>query len=60
MKWWIVAKPKRFVSFQGSPQHDFTEFARIDLFTGSTYEMEEPCTSMWDIEAILLTPGTRL
>jgi hypothetical protein len=60
MKWWIIAKPKRRISFQASSQYDFSEFARIDLFTAPTYEMEEPCTSMWDLEAILLTPGTRL
>lgn len=60
MKWWIVARPK--LQLQGLSQYDFSDFARIDLFAGSksTYEMEDPCTSMWDLEAVLLTPGTRL
>lgn len=56
MKWWIVARPK-----QPTLSHDdFALFARSDIFMSSSYQMEAPCTSMWDLEAILLTPGTRL
>jgi hypothetical protein len=60
LKWWIVAKPKKTISFQGSSQYDFSEFASIDLFTQSEYDVEAPCSFLWDLEAILLSPGTRL
>jgi len=60
MKWWIVAKPKAHISLRGSSQHDFSEFGSIDLFTRPDYKMEDPNTSMWDLEAVVLTPGTRL
>jgi hypothetical protein len=60
MKWWIVAKPKERISFQGSYQYDFSEFGSINLFTQSGYELEKPNTFMWDLEAVALTPGTRL
>jgi len=60
LKWWIVAKPKKTISFQGSSHYDFSEFASTDLFTQSEYEVEAPSTSIWDLEAVLLSPGTRL
>ena len=60
LKWWIVAKPKKHIPLRGSSHYDFSEFASIDLFTQSTYELEDPCTLVWDLEAVLLSPGTRL
>ena len=60
MKWWIVVKPKKCISFRGFYQYDFSEFGSIDLFTRADYEVEEPNTPMWDLEAVMLTPGTRL
>jgi hypothetical protein len=60
MKWWIVAKPKERISFGGSYGHDFSEFASIDLFTRPDYEVEDANIHMWDLEAVMLTPGTRL
>lgn len=60
MKWWIVGKPKKHISSEASSPYDFSEFARIGLLMESGFELEEPCTSIMDLEAILLTPGTRL
>ena len=57
MKWWIVARPKDSTRLS---HQDFTQFARTDIFMTSDYRMEEPCKSMWNLEAVLLTPGTRL
>lgn len=57
-KWWVVAKPKGRLPDQVGC--DFSDFAHIDLFTESHYEVEDPCLTLWDLEAILLTPGTRL
>src|SRR5271168_1959482 len=48
-KWWIVAKEKNKAPTFGS----------TTLFLGE-YELEEPNTDLWDIEAILLQPGMRL
>ena len=59
MKWWIVARPKQ-ATLQSLCHDDFAQFARTDIFMSSNYQMEKPCTSMWDLEAVLLTPGTRL
>jgi uncharacterized protein YceK len=47
-KYWILARPKQEL-----------DFASIDLFTGS-YDQECANEDKWDLEAILLLPGTRL
>ena len=48
-KWWIVAKEK----------NNAPTFGSTSLFLGE-YELEEPNVDLWDLEAILLQPGTRL
>ena len=48
-KWWIIAKQKDKAPTFGS----------TTLFLGE-YQLEEPNTDLWDIEAILLQPGMRL
>src|SRR5271169_4001099 len=53
-KWWIVAKPKRNESLNPLPLFDFYQFADINMFTRPEYELEEPCSSLWDLEAVLL------
>jgi hypothetical protein len=48
MKWWLVAKPKLGSSFSG-----------ISLFM-KNYDLSAINNDKWDIEAILLTPGSTL
>jgi hypothetical protein len=48
-KWWIVACPK-----------EERMFADTKLFLGDKYEVERPNEDLWDLEAILLEPGTRM
>jgi hypothetical protein len=59
MKWWIVARPKQ-ATLQRLCHEDYAQFARTDLFSTSDFQLEDPCTSVWDVEAVLLTPGSRL
>lgn len=51
-KWWIVYRAK------GS-QNPW-QFAHISQFYSSHFDLDKPISEMWDIEAVLLTPGTRL
>lgn len=48
-KLWIMAHPK-----------EGRTFADITLFLGDGYQLEEPNEGLWDLEAILLEPGTRM
>lgn len=48
-KLWIMAHPK-----------EGRTFADITLFLGDDYQLEEPNEGLWDLEAILLEPGTRM
>lgn len=53
-KYWIFGRPK------GSRDVDCCKpFSSISMFLGS-YDVDTPCTDQWDLEAILLTSGTRL
>jgi hypothetical protein len=57
-KWWIVARERD--SYVASGQKDATpRFGNVNLFLDS-YQLEEPNDDLWNIEAILLEPGTRL
>lgn len=51
-KWWIVFHPK------GSK--DFRVFASISQFLSGHFDIDKPTCDLWDIEAVLLTPGTHL
>jgi hypothetical protein len=48
-KYWILARPKK--------HHDF---AKMTLFTKHSYDQEGPNEDYWDLEAVLLLPGTHL
>jgi hypothetical protein len=48
-KYWILARPKK--------HHDFT---KMTLFTGHSYDQGGPNKDCWDLEAVLLLPGTCL
>lgn len=49
LKWWIVARPKN-----GS-----TRFSHTTLFT-EQYDLDTANFNKWDLEAVLLCPGSRL
>lgn len=48
-KYWILARPK-----------DGRSFSDTDIYVGSNYAIDEMNTELWDVEAVLLTPGTCL
>ena len=48
-KWWIVAKEK----------DTGLSLGHTSIFSAD-YQLEEPNNGLWDVEAILLEPGTRL
>ena len=48
-KWWIVAKPK----------NGLAHFSQASLFT-EEYEIDEANLEKWDLEAVLLLPGSRM
>lgn len=48
-KYWVMARPKPGRSF-----------AETDIYVDSNYAIDETNVDLWDIEAILLTPGTCL
>ncbi|KAF8872168.1 hypothetical protein BD779DRAFT_1477708, partial [Infundibulicybe gibba] len=52
-KLWIIARPK----IKGGSHADF---AKIDLLLSSNFDISEPGTEQWDLEAVFLEPGTRL
>jgi hypothetical protein len=53
LKWWIVARRK-------GKEHDFESFSEADTFFDGRYEVDEPNQDKWDLEAVVLHPGTRL
>jgi hypothetical protein len=52
-KWWIVARR------QGRG-HGFESFGEVMKFFNGSYEVEEPNDEVWDLEAVILRPRTRL
>ncbi|KAF8873088.1 hypothetical protein BD779DRAFT_1679429 [Infundibulicybe gibba] len=52
-KLWIIARPK----IDGGSRADF---ARVDILLPPNFDISDPCTAQWDLEAVFLTPGTRL
>lgn len=51
LKYWVVACPKAGAG---------TMFASTNLYVGSTFAIDKINTDLWDVEGILLTPGTCL
>ncbi|KAJ3499602.1 hypothetical protein NLJ89_g10083 [Agrocybe chaxingu] len=51
-KWWVLARPR-------GNDPDFSDFARIDTFLGGI-DTTAPNLDRWELEAVLLEPGTRL
>lgn len=47
-KWWVIARPKQPSDFSGT-----------SLFT-QEFELNEANGELWDLEAVLLVPGSRL
>jgi hypothetical protein len=52
LKWWIVARRK-------GTGNGFESFGEVGTFMGS-FHTDEPNDDMWDLEAVILHPGTRL
>jgi hypothetical protein len=52
LKWWMVGR-------RPGQGHEFESFSEVSTFLGG-YEVEEPNAELWDLEAVILTPGTRL
>lgn len=55
-KLWLLARPKATTASGGL---DYKQFSNIHLFSDG-YKFEEPNTEKWDIEAVVLRPGSRL
>ena len=53
LKWWIVGRRK-------GTEHNFESFGEIDTFFSKRYDMEQPNLDLWDLEAMILPPNTRL
>ena len=53
LKWWIVAWRK-------GKEHEFESFSEADIFFNRGYELDEPNLDKWDMEAVVLHPGTQL
>ena len=53
LKWWIVGRRK-------GTAHKFESFGEIDTFFNDRYDMEKPNLDLWDLEAVILPPNTRL
>ena len=53
LKWWIVAQRK-------GDGHSFETISAVDTFCDIRYEVEEPNEEIWDLEAVILPPRTRL
>lgn len=50
-KWWVVAREK-----QGAPG----ALSRTGLYLEGNYEIDSINSDLWDVEAVLLTPGVCL
>lgn len=55
-KLWLLARPKAVTE---NGDFDYKEFSNIQLFSEG-YKFEEPNADRWDIEAVVLLPGSRL
>jgi len=55
-KLWLLARPK---ATTGKGVFDFKEFTDIHLFLDG-YNLEGPNSEKWDLEAVVLSPGSRL
>lgn len=53
LKWWIVARRK-------GKDHGFESFSEAKIFFNGEYEVDHPNEEIWDLEAVVLHPGTRL
>ena len=53
LKWWIVGRRKGIA-------HNFESFGEINTFFSERYDMEQPNLDLWDLEAVILPPNTRL
>lgn len=53
LKWWIVGRRK------GRLPSNFESFGEIRTFS-EEYELEQSNLNIWDLEAVILHPGTRL
>lgn len=51
LKWWILARRK---------VHNLESFGEINTFVSDRYDMEQPNSDSWDLEAVILSPNTRL
>ena len=51
-KWWIVARPKGTL--------DCDTFNTTSLFVHKDFHLDSPCTDLFDVEAVLLQPGSQL
>jgi hypothetical protein len=52
-KWWIVLRRKGEVYY-------FESISEVDAFFDGNYDVDKPNDGKWDLEAVLLPPGTRL
>ena len=52
-RWWIVLQRKGEV-------HCFKSISEVEAFFDGLYEVDCPNNDKWDVEAVLLPPGTRL
>lgn len=53
-KYWMCGRPKHSQGIDSKP------FSGISTFINESYDVNIPSTDRWDIEAVVLTPGTRL
>ena len=56
MKWWIIARPRHNPN---NEDLDFTTFADISMFLNN-FDTTNPNLHLWELEAVLLEPGTTL
>lgn len=55
IKLWLLGRPKLG---QNDPCHK--GFASTSIFLSPDFDVNIPCLELWDWEAVVLTPGTRL
>jgi hypothetical protein len=52
-KWWIILRRK-------GHGHNFESYSEVKAFFSGKYQVDEPNFDEWDLEAVILSPGTRL
>lgn len=52
-KWWIIAVPL-------DPSEGFRQFADVSQFFSEYFDLDKSGEGLWKLEAVLLTPGSRL